>query len=304
MTEGAGMGSSRDAARVLSGRDLPARISDLEEPPERLYLHGELPRGPCVAIVGTRKCSSQGYDFTRNLAADFAAAGVAVLSGGAEGIDTAAHEGALLGGGVTVVIAPAGLRHPFPTKNGPLFCRVVDAGGAYLSLHPEHVAADRAIFFARNACLVALAHAIIITETPFVGGALNAAKWARELGRPHFVVPHSPWHKPGTGAVGLMRLGAQPLDRAQDVLKLLSSAGLHGLPAPAQALLPFEPERNEGPVDEDPVLAAVRKGASHADEIAEQTGLSLAAVQQRILTLALSGVLVPGPWGSLKLVTS
>jgi DNA processing protein len=276
----------------------------LEDPPERLYLHGELPRGPCVAIVGTRRASREGIDFTRGLAADFAAAGVAVLSGGAKGIDTAAHEGALLGGGVTVVVAPAGLSHPFPEQNGPLFRRIVDAGGAYLSLHPQEVPADRPIFFARNGCLVALAHAVVITETRFKGGTLNAAKWARRLGRPHFVVPHSPWHEPGSGAVGLLRLGAQPLDRAADVLKLLSSAGLHGLPAPAQALLPFERERKEGWADEDPVLAAVRNGASHADEIAELTGLSLAAVQQRILTLALSGVLVPGPWGSLKLVTS
>jgi predicted Rossmann fold nucleotide-binding protein DprA/Smf involved in DNA uptake len=86
------------------------------------------------------------------------------------------------------------------------------------------------------------------------------------------------------------------------VLKLLSAARLHGLPAPVQTLLPLE--HKEGPADEDPVLAAVRNGASHADEIAERTGLSLAAVQQRVLTLALSGVLVPGPWGSLKLVTS
>jgi DNA processing protein len=304
VTEGSGMGSSHDAARVLSGKDLPARISDLQEPPGRLYVHGELPRGPCVAIVGTRDCSEEGYDFTRNLAADFAAAGVAVLSGGARGIDTAAHEGALLGGGVTVVVAPAGLSHPYPPENAALFQRVVDSGGAYLSLHPQHVAADRGVFFPRNACLVALAHAVIITETRWRGGACNAAKWARDLGRPHFVVPHSPWHEAGSGAVRLMRLGARPLDRAQDVLKLLASAGLHGLPAPSQGLLPFEPEHKEGPGDEDPVLAAVRNGASHADEIAELTGLSLAAVQQRILTLALSGVLVPGPWGSLKLLTS
>lgn len=296
------MGSSGDAARELSGRDLPVRLRDLEEPPERLYLHGELPRGPCVAIVGTRRASPEGVDFTRRLAADFAAAGVAVLSGGAEGIDTAAHEGALFVGGMTTVVAPAGLWHPFPKQNGPLFRRIVASGGAYLSLHPADVAADRPIFFARNACLVALAHAVVITETRFQGGALNAAKWARQLGRPHFVVPHSPWHEPGSGAVRLLRLGAQPLDRAADVLKLLSATRLHGLPAPVQTLLPLE--YKEGGTDEDPVLAAVRNGASHADEIAELTGLSLAAVQQRLLTLALSGVLVPGPWGSLKLVTS
>jgi DNA processing protein len=292
---------TRTAAMTLEGRDLPARLADLAEPPERLYLHGELPRGPCVALVGTRDASEQSIAFTRHLAADLAAAGVAVLSGGAEGIDTAAHEGALYANGVTVVVAPAGLSHPFPAANAALFRRVVARGGAYLSLYPDQVAADRPIFFARNGCLIALAHAVVVIETRFRGGSCNAAKWARELARPLFAVPHSPWHTPGCGAKQLLRRGAQPLDCAEDVLKLLASARLHGLPAPVQGVLPLSVEEGE---NDDPVLAAVRKGASHADEIAELTGLSLAAVQQRILTLALSGVLVPGPWGSVKLVTS
>jgi DNA processing protein len=288
-------------AITLEGRALPARLGDLAEPPARLYLHGELPRGPCVALVGTREASEPSLAFTRRLAADLAAAGVAVLSGGAKGIDTAAHEGALYGRGVTVVVAPAGLDHCYPEENELLFRRVVASGGAYLSLHPDEVAATQAIFFARNGCLVALAHAVVVIETRFRGGSCNAAKWARDLQRPLFAVPHSPWHAQGGGAKQLLRLGAQPLDSAEDVLKLLASARLHGLPAPAQGSLPFSIEEGEG--DHDPVLAAVKKGACHADEIAELTGLSLAAVQQRLLTLALSGVLVPGPWGSLKLVT-
>jgi DNA processing protein len=140
-----------------------------------------------------------------------------------------------------------------------------------------------------------------VVETRFRGGANNAAKWARRAGRPVFAVPHSPWHKEGSGANALLRLGAEPLDRAEDVLKFLSSINLHGLPGPEQTSLPFGV--NLPSPSADAVLDALRQGAAHADEIAEVTGLSLAAVQQRILTLALSGVLVPGPWGSLKLVT-
>lgn len=291
-----------EPALVLEGERLPPRLADLPKPPAQLYLHGELPRGPAVAIVGTRSASAPGLAFTRQLAAELAAAGVAVLSGGAEGIDSAAHEGALDVGGVSVVVAPAGLEHPFPEQNGALFRRVLAGGGAYLSLCPEDAPATRGIFFARNACLVALAHAVVVTETPFRSGARNAAKWARQLGRALFVVPHSPWHPQGGGAVLELRLGARPLDRARDVLRLLDAAGLRGLPrAPAVATQPEQLGLPEWGAD--PVLQAVRSGAQHADEIAVRTGLSLAAVQQRILTLSLSGVLVPGPWGSLKLVT-
>jgi DNA processing protein len=294
------MRKSDGEALVLEAERLPPRLADLEEPPARLYLHGELPRGPAVAVVGTRRASEVGRDFTRKLAGDLASAGVAVLSGGAEGIDTAAHEGALAVGGVTVVVAPAGFDRPYPPENAALFRRVVDSGGAYLSLAPDDVPATRGIFFARNGCLMALAHAVVMAEAPVSGGTSNASKWARDLGRPLFVVPYSPGHWQGAGCIEQMRLGARPVHRAQDILTLLEAAGLRGLPTPAT-----QPTQLALPIPGmDPVLAALRAGASHADQIAEQTGLSLAAVQQRILTLALSGVLVPGPWGSLKLVTS
>ena len=295
-------GALEPAATELSGEWLPPRLADLASPPERLYLHGELPRGPAVAVVGTRDASAEGIAFTRAFASELAAAGVAVLSGGAKGVDTAAHEGALDVGGVTVVVAPAGLHRPFPEQNAELFRRIVSAGGAYLSLAPDDVPATQSIFFARNACLVALAHAVVVTQLPFRSGAANAAKWARLLGRPLFIVPHSPWVPEGNGAVRELRLGGRPLDRAKEVLKLLRASGLHALPSsgsPKVVQGELWPAASAG----DPVLQALQAGACHADEVADRTGLSLATVQQRILTLALSGVLVPGPLGSLKLVT-
>lgn len=298
----------RGEGEQLTGARLPARASDLPIPPERLYLHGKLPRGPAVAIVGTRKASERGMVFTRALAAELARAGVAILSGGARGIDTAAHEGALDGGGVTVVVTPAGFDHPYPEENRGLYERILEGGGAYLSLFPDDAPAVRATFFARNAVLAALSHAVIVTETPIVSGARNAAKWARQLGRGLFVVPHSPWETAGAGAILELRLGARPLDRPKEVLTFLSAAALHPLPTSAQVVEPIAAaEQAElwplGDADDaDRVLRAIRQGAAHADEIAEQTGLSAALVQRRILTLTLSGVLVPGPLGSLKLV--
>jgi len=289
-----------DDSDVLEGERLPRRLADLAEPPPRLYLRGELPRGPAVAIVGTRYPSPDAVAFTKTLASELAAAGVAVLSGGAEGIDAAAHQGALDVGGVTVVVAPGGFRKPFPEKNAELFGLIVERRGAYLSLVPDDVGAARGSFFARNACLVALAHAVIVTQLPVRSGAANAAKWARELGRPLFIVPQSPWEGPGKGAIRELRLGGRPLDRAEDVLKLLAASGLHAVPT---AAVQGELWPASAPSEEDPVLRALKEGACHPDEISERTGLSLATVQQRILTLALSGVLVPGPLGSLRPVT-
>jgi len=299
----------RGQGEELTGARLPPRVSDLPASPQRLYLHGRLPRGPAVAIVGTRKASERGIAFTRALAAELARAGVAVLSGGARGIDTAAHEGALDGGGATVVVTPAGFDHPYPEENRGLYERVLSGGGGYLSLFPDDAPAVRATFFARNAVLAALAHAVIVTETPIVSGARNAAKWARQLGRALFVVPHSPWESAGAGAILELRLGARPLDRAKEVLTFLRSSGLHPLSGGVRLEgITAAAEQGElwaapaDPIEPDPVLEAVRRGAVHPDEIAERTGLSPALVQRRILTLTLSGVLVPGPLGSVKVV--
>lgn len=290
---------------ILERELLPARLKDLAEPPERLYVRGELPRAAAVAIVGTRRPTREGTHFARHLASELASQGVAILSGGAEGIDTAAHSGALDVLGKTMVVAPAGFEQPFPEQNRELFESVVRAGGAYASLVEDHVAACRASFFPRNACLVALAHAVVVVEAPFRSGARNAAAWARRLGRPLFAVPHSPWSSEGRGCVAELKLGARPLDTPKDVLKVLHAAGAHGFAPSAQDSAQPANQLSEGAAGPcDPVISALQNGAAHVDDIAQQTGLSVSAVQQRILTLSLAGVLVRDPSGRPRLLTS
>jgi len=179
--------------RELSRAEFPPRLGDLPEPPRRLWIRGELPRGPAVAIVGTRHPTDEGRRFAEELARALASVGVAILSGGARGIDTAAHEGALAVGGTTVVISPSGFGAEYPKSNRPLFERVVEAGGAFLTSFPEGTLARPHRFFTRNAQLVALSDALVVVETRYQGGSRNAAAAARKLGRPVLVVPGAPW---------------------------------------------------------------------------------------------------------------
>jgi DNA processing protein len=303
-TDPEGMGS--DSPRILLRADLPIGLRDVPQPPEQLHLHGELPRGPAVAIVGTRYPSPRGVRFTEELAAALARHGVAVLSGGAEGIDTAAHRGALAARGVTVVVAPAGLDTPFPEENAGLFREIVDSGGAYLSLVPDGTKATRHVFFRRNSYLVALAHAVVVTEAPVRSGARNAAKWARELGRPLLAVPFAPWQRRGGGSVLELRLGASVCTSARDVLRVLRRQFLTPIPvspepgrfASEQPQLPFsKPEVVAVDANTQATLVrdAVAAGARTIDEICDQTSLGPGAVQHHVLTLTLEGVLAPDP---------
>jgi DNA processing protein len=300
---------SEVADRCLFGSALPGRLADLDAPPTRLFLRGELPRGPAIAIVGTRHPTLEYANFAHDLACDLAEAGVAVLSGGAEGIDTEAHRGALAGGGATVVVAPAGFERPFPEKNRELFARIVATGGAYLSLAEPDCPATQGIFFARNACLVALAHLVVVVESPIRSGARNAAAYARRLGRPLYVVPAAPWHGNGRGCLAELRLGAQVLISAKDLLKALRALNLHAVEPAAPALSAIRPQQESLSFTEtsppmparDAVLDAVRRGAGSGDEICLASGLPVGRVSELILTLRLEGVLVTDPSGRLQI---
>jgi DNA processing protein len=299
------------ALQVLEGSRLPHRLQDLPAPPQRLYLRGELPRGPAVAIVGTRRPSPEGRRFTRELAGALVAQGISVLSGGALGIDSSAHRGALGARGITVVVAPAGYRRAYPSENVRLFARVLRRGGAYVSHRNDGEVARKPQFFARNGILVALSHALVVVEASFRSGALNAASWARKLGRPLLVVPHAPWAAQGSGCLLELRRGARLCVRPSDVFDALAEALVipeivttPSSPPPSssgavQQALPF-PDQLKSDSECLDVLRAVRGGARHLDAVCDATGLAAASVQAHLLTLTLEGVLAPGPRGDLR----
>jgi DNA processing protein len=302
------------SSQVLEGPQLPPGLLDLAVPPVRVHVTGELPRGPTVAIVGTRKPSKQAWQFAFRLAANLARAGVVVVSGGALGIDSAAHLGALRGRGATMVIAPAGYWVPYPAKNAALFRSILRRDGAYLSLVGDAVVAQTSSFFARNAALVALSHALVVVEAPFRSGARNAARWARRLGRPLFIVPSAPWSRRGRGSLQDLERGALPCVRAENVLRELERR--LSLPEkslnvpkrkprrskrgpPAQQELAFLGSAQSDGEELRRVLAAIDAGARALDAICERTGLPASAAQRHVLTLTLEGVLGADPGGLL-----
>ena len=289
-------------------------MRDLPDPPAALYLSGSLPGPPYVAVVGTRRPSGEGVVFAEALAGELARAGVGVLSGGAAGIDAAAHRGVLAAGGCTLVVAPAGWNKPFPPELSGLFHEVVTRGGGYLSLCPPDEAATRARFFLRNACLVALAHVVVVVEAGYRSGARNAAKHARVLGRKLFAVPSAPWVPSGRGCIAELKAGAAPLESAKDVLAYLRSANLHvlgpqlGLPLGESASLVDKLER--GPPEtatsqsqaqiQACVLAAIRAGATTYDTLCNVTGLKLGDVQHAVFDLRVARSVQLDPMGYLR----
>lgn len=303
-------------AQVLQGATLPPSLRDLSEPPARLFLQGALPRGPCVGIVGTRKPTPEALKYALGLAYRFAELGVAVVSGGAEGIDAAAHQGALDAGGATLVVAPSSFDCPYPDEHGPLFARIVENGGGYVSPFATGVLPRRHQFFERNSLLVALCHVLIVVEAPLRSGARNAASWARRLQRPCFVVPSPPWNPRGLGCIAELQLGGRALGSADDVMHCLNERQLHpvatreaattGVVPPGPSLvgvtLPLRRDKSGAPDGfEAAILSAVRAGLEHADQIGQAVGLSAAEVSHGVLLLTLQGELTQSSSGEIKL---
>ncbi|MFK7989151.1 MAG: DNA-processing protein DprA [Sandaracinaceae bacterium] len=257
----------------------PVSLADLPNAPTRLWVRGALPLGPRVAIVGTRRADQEACAFTERMAAVFAHHGVGVVSGGALGIDAAAHRGALDGGGQTWVVQAASLADPYPACHRRLFAEVLERGG-WLSETPPGAPPVRGRFLARNRLIAALADHLIVVQAPARSGALSTARWAARLGRPVHVVPGAPWDPRAEGAVAWLDGRAQPCLGAGGVLRALGIA-----PSPARSV----------PLPEIPAalctLADALSGRARAvDTLVERTGSTSVEVQRGLVQLLGLGV--------------
>jgi len=314
------MPPSTAARDVTPGdREYPARIAALDAPPARLSIAG----APLdanrvhVAIVGTRGPSASAEAFAAELAASCVAAGAVVVSGGATGIDAAAHTGALDACGPTVSVLGTGRHHVYPVEHRGLYDRIAESGGTLVWPFAPRARALPANFTRRNRILVALADVVVVVQAPARSGALNAARHARLLGRPVWAVLAAPWETSFAGSARLIEHGATPLTT---VAHFLRSVGLTRdtilpLSAPKRSRPPpAKLARNAGnggaseyfrerTPDEERIVEAIGERTLHVDEVIRITGRSSGWVLSALLTLALAGVLVEGPEGFYRRLT-
>jgi DNA processing protein len=290
--------------------NFPARIiqpDSPEYPPalrrlaatRELYVRGTLPRGRSLAVVGTRIACDEAIRFTGELVSALAPHRIAIWSGGAKGIDAAAHRAAIAFGLPTVVVFGGGIDRIYPAEHAALYDEVLEAGGALVARVPPHVPPQSQGFLARNTILAAIADATLVIEAPFKSGARTTAAAARKLKKPIFVVPHAPWDPLGTGCALELANGARPITGPDDLL------GALGLPrAPASPAL--APARAEEPLDPDEalVLQVLDGEAIHLDLVAERAGLGAARATAALLTLTIKAVVVEGPAGSYRRASS
>ncbi len=238
-----------------------------------------------AAIVGTRAATCYGEQVAAELAAGLAERDVAVISGGAYGIDGAAHRAALAAEGSTVAVLAGGIDVPYPAGHSALLHRV-GVHGLLVTEYPPGVRPARHRFLTRNRLVAAFAGAAVVVEAGLRSGAANTAAWARALGRVVGAVPGPVTSSASTGCHVLLRDGAAVVTRAEDVVELMGRIG---------ELAPEDPRPTTAldglsEVERQVYEALPGRGAVTVDEIALAAGLAPARVLAPLAMLEVAGL--------------
>ena len=284
---------NRPDAHLLTPADAgyPALLREIASPPPQLFVRGNVDvlSLPQLAIVGSRNATPGGAETAHSFASHLAARGFCITSGLAEGIDAAAHRGALAARGRTLAVCGTGPDIVYPRQHENLANEIVAAGGAIVSEFAPGTPVFRANFPRRNRLISGLSVGTLVVEASVRSGALITARHAMEQGREVFAIPGSIHNPVARGCHQLIRNGAKLVETATDIVDELG-----GLLAGLQ--LPDTPER-EGLALEAPdsaaefaqLLAAMGWDPVDADSLVARAGLTIGEVSSMLLMLELQG---------------
>ncbi|MEK7062316.1 MAG: DNA-processing protein DprA [Patescibacteria group bacterium] len=282
----------------ITDAEYPSLLKEIPNAPEMFYLLGKLPKDDIikVAIVGTRKAGAAGRRFAKELAQKLTELGVIIVSGLAMGIDTAAHEGAVLAGGKTIAVLANGLDTIYPAQNENLAEKILEFGGAIISEYKPGTPSFQNQFLERNRIVSGLSIATIVIEAPERSGSIVTARLAAEQGRDVFIVPGSIDNPNYRGSHQLIRDGARLVASIDDIIEDL---GLENSKSnsPAGELNSKQTQNSkiENIKDENQLLIYKTLQESGnpltIDEIIEITKLKTHIANQSVAFLIISGII-------------
>lgn len=274
----------------------PESLREIYDPPIVLYVLGQLTARDknAIALVGSRQNTHYGMDTARKLAHQLAYMGVTIVSGGARGIDTSAHQGALAAGGRTVAVLGTGINIVFPPENIALFQRIASSG-AVMTQFPFNRTADKQSFPIRNRIVAGMTLGTVVVEANLSSGALITANFAIDYGRQVFAVPGRIDSPRSKGCHELIKKGAKLCEGAEDILTEFE----YLFPPSNRPATPNETgvlPRLELTANEQRIVEAVGSGEQPIDQIIRDSALSAGVVAATLLSLEMKRVIrqLPG----------
>ena len=281
---------------ALGEADYPASLAHIYDPPPILYVRGTLPPGVqgelldlrSLGVVGTRNASPYGLDLSRRFSRELAQSGIAIVSGLALGIDSAAHEGALeVPGGQTIAVLGSSVEIIYPGQNKRLAERILEKRGAIVSEYRLGTAPRAENFPGRNRIINGLSRGILVVEGGKKSGALITADYALEEGRSIFAVPGRLGDPKAEGALELLKQGAVLTGSSDDILSEFGWAA--GAARPAKTL--------PGGFAGELARLIRDRGETLLDDLIAATGKSAPELLPTLMTLELDGVVRTLPSG-------
>ena len=280
---------------TLEDEDYPPLLREIYDPPIALYIRGDLKKvsaRPCLAVVGSRRCSTYGINAAQSLSRDLAQNGLTIVSGLARGIDAAAHRGALETGGLTIAVVGTGLEMTYPKEHKKLEEEIA-ASGAVVSEFPLGTPPLPQNFPYRNRVLSGLCFGVLIVEAAEHSGSLITARLANEQGREVFAVPGNITSQTSFGTNFLIKDGAKLVQHWRDVAEELPRdvrEGILGVDRPKRGVT----QSNVQPMFETVALSDHERklldlltadAPSHVDQLLISSGMNSSDLMTALLGL-------------------
>lgn len=270
---------------LLGDPNYPPALAQIADPPVILYTRGRLPEPamPLLAMVGSRRATPYGKAIARRFAMDLVKLGWGIVSGMARGIDTAAHEGALEGGGYTMAVFGCGINICYPRENKKLRERI-EAEGCVLSEFPPDSGPHPRNFPIRNRIISGCSLGTLVIEAGERSGALITAYRALEQGRDVFAIPGSLTSKYSKGTNRLIKQGAKLVECIEDIIEEYPYLSWE---------MPVTSNKSSDPtltLEESCVLRNLGLEPVHIDQLVEKTGLSASTVGSILTMLEFKGL--------------
>ncbi|MGE4589685.1 MAG: DNA-processing protein DprA [Acidaminococcaceae bacterium] len=274
-------------------RNYPFQLKNIQNPPSVLYVKGTISDiDKTVGIVGSRKATSYGLKVAETFAQDLSLAGLMVISGGARGIDTAAHKGALKNDGKTIAVLGCGIDVIYPYENDALFNQISE-NGAIITEFPPGMKPLAKNFPARNRIISGLSQGILVVEAAHKSGAMITAEFALDEGREVYCVPGSIFSPTSVGTNSLIKQGAKLVQRPEDILE-----DFHLLLQKQTKVKVEIPDLFSGMSQDDKSFTSIVltvlsfNEAKTLEEIVADSGLPLNVISTVLLNLQVNGYVV------------
>ncbi len=266
----------------------PVLLKEIHDPPSLLWVEGDgslLSQSRCLAVVGARVCTPYGEKIAFDLSRELAQVGVTIVSGLAHGIDTAAHQGALAGGGKTIAVLGHGIHCRVSNEKKNLWEKIIK-NGAIISEFEPTFPGSQWTYPQRNRIISGLSYGVVVVEAGLRSGSLITAHLALQQGREVFAVPGSITSPLSVGTHHLIQNGAKLVTGIKDILDELKFSGLS---SPIQRSFFENAEISQDSEDESKILKLLGAGPRQMDELLDSSGCSVEKMSCVLLEMEMNG---------------